>query len=315
VISTTALNTGHADFLAWAEQERGTALPPRASDAVLSLLALRGADRRAGVPEPTPQLVRSVLLGDLPVLLWATDAELDAVPDILRALADRVRSAGRLNTKRHTRLLGAIEETAEGFRAAMDDPWNLTWPRWYASLLRADGVDPDDAVAVRAWLAAHENTPHADRPVPPQPLQRPDLTARTFAARAWLAEALLAAFGRDTAAAPARGGALLPAPPLDADRPDDALAEHLDRLATALSDRWTAEGLGDALAGPYASLAPGPEAMPHAALADRMLDDHLDYYGSSEIPLPPPPPPPPTRSAACCTRPRSRPPWPRAVTT
>ncbi|MEU0394538.1 hypothetical protein ABZ208_17520 [Streptomyces sp. NPDC006208] len=289
MISTTALNTGHADFLAWAEQERGTALPARASDAVLTLLALRGADRRAGVPEPTPQLVRSVLHKDLPVLLCATAAELDAVPDILRALADRVRAAGRLNTKRHTRLLAAIDEASGDFRTAMDDPWNLTWPRWYASLLRADGVDADDAEAVRAWLAAHDQSPHADRPALPEPLQRPDLTARTFAAREQLSEALLAAFARDAAGPAARGGALLPAPPLGADHPDDALAEHLDRIASALSDRWTAAGLGEALAGPYAFLAPGPEAMPHAALADRLLDEHLDYYGNSGIPLPPPP--------------------------
>ncbi|MFF8841606.1 hypothetical protein ACF08N_02580 [Streptomyces sp. NPDC015127] len=284
---TTALNTGLDDFLAWAARERGTALPARPADAVLTLLALRGADRRSGVPEPTPQLVARVLHEDLPGLLWASEEELDAVPAVLAALADRVRAAGRLNAKRHARLLAAVDEAVPGFRAAMADPACLTWPRWYASLLRADGTDPDDADAVRAWLAAHERAPRAERPVLPAPLHRFEMADRTFATRTRLAEALLAAFARDTTGA-SPAGPLLPAPPLDADRPDDALGTELERIADALTSRWTAAGLTEALAGPHAGLAPGPEALPHAALADRMLDEHLDYYGASSVPLPPP---------------------------
>ncbi|NWF26565.1 hypothetical protein HW130_09810 [Streptomyces sp. PKU-EA00015] len=284
---TTALNTGLDDFLAWAARERGTALPARPADAVLTLLALRGADRRSGVPEPTPQLVAQVLHEDLPGLLWASDEELAAVPAVLTALADRVRAAGRLNAKRHARLLAAIDDAVPGFRAAMADPAALTWPRWYASLLRADGTDPDDADAVRAWLDAHERTPRADRPALPEPLHRFEIAGRTFATRARLAEALLGAFARDTAGT-SPAGPLLPAPPLDADRPDDALGAELERIADALTSRWTAAGLTEALAGPHAGLAPSPEALPHAALADRMLDEHLDYYGASSVPLPPP---------------------------
>ncbi|MFJ8078267.1 hypothetical protein ACIQ7Q_31130 [Streptomyces sp. NPDC096176] len=285
---TNALNTGRDDFLTWATEERGVALPARTTDAVLTMLALRGADRRAGVPEPTPALLRQVLHEDLPQLLCAGDDELDAVPDILTLLADRVRAAGRLNAKRHARLLAAVEDAVPGFRRAMADPANLTWHRWYASLLTADGVDPDDADAVGAWLDAHESAPHADRPVLPEPLHRSDLADRTFAVRARLGEALLAAFARDTReTSPA--GPLLPTPPLDADRPDEALADELERIAAAVTDRWTAAGLAEAFAARHAVLAPGPETMPHVALADRMLDEHLDYYGDSSIPLPPPP--------------------------
>ncbi|MEW2631395.1 hypothetical protein AB0903_06980 [Streptomyces sp. NPDC048389] len=285
---TNALNTGRDDFLAWARRERGVELPARLTDAVLTMLALRGADRRAGVPEPSPRLLHQVLHEDLPQLLCAGDGELDAVPDVLTALADRVRAAGRLNAKRHARLLAAVEDTLPGFRRAMADPENLTWHRWYASLLIADGVDADDAAAVRAWLAAHESTPHADRPALPEPLHRSDLAERTFTVRTRLDEALLAAFARDTSeASPA--GPLLPTPPLDADRPDDALAGELDSIADGLTDRWTAAGLAEAFATRHTALAPGPEAMPHVALADRMLDEHLDYYGDSSVPLPPPP--------------------------
>lgn len=286
--AANALNTGCDSFLAWATGERGISLPARPADAVLTMLALRGADRRAGVPEPTPQLLRQVLHEDLPQLLWAPDDELDAVPDVLTALADRVREAGRLNAKRHARLLAAAEDAVPGFRSAMADPANLTWPRWYASLLVADGVDADDPVAVQAWLDAHESTPHEDRPELPAALHRSDLADRTFAVRARLGEVLLAAFARDTRES-CTHGPLLPTPPLDADRPDEALAEALDHIAKTLSDRWSAAGLADAFEGRHSLLAPAPESMPHAVLADRMLDEHLDYYGHSGVPLPPPP--------------------------
>ncbi|WP_262008389.1 hypothetical protein [Streptomyces sp. FIT100] len=261
---TPAPDTGLDAFLAWAAAERGAALPVRPADAVLTLLALRGADRRSGVPEPTPELLRRVLLDDLPGLLWATPEERAAMPALVTALADHVRAARRLNAKRHERVLAVVLESMPAFERAMTDPRNLTWPRWYASLLRADGTDADDPEAVRGWLAAHARRPHADRPQLPSPVHRSDLTARTFAARTLLIEALLA---DDPAAGP----------------------DRLESLATELTDRWTAVGLGEALTGPHADLAPGPEDLPHLALADRMLDEHLDYFADSAVPLPPPP--------------------------
>ncbi|MGW7364671.1 hypothetical protein ACWGI8_14875 [Streptomyces sp. NPDC054841] len=285
---TTALNTGLDDFLAWARTERGASLPVRPAHAVLALLALRGADRRAGVPEPTPELLRRVLHEDVPLLLWAAPPELAAVRDVLTALADYVRAAGRLNAKRHARLLAAVDETLPEFERAMSDPRNLTWHRWYASLLRADGVDADDAEAVRTWLAALDAAPRADRPGLPDPLHRSDVTACTFASRVRLTGALLAAFAHDMERPPPAGPLLPATPALSADRPEEALTAELEDLAAALTDRWTAEGLGAALAGPYEGLAPGPEALPHVVLADRFLDEHLDYYGDSAIALPPP---------------------------
>lgn len=285
---TTALNTGLDAFLDWAETERKTVLPPRPADAVLTLLALHGADRRAGVPEPTPELVRRVLAEDLPLLLWASPDETDAVPSVLTALTDRVRDAGRLNAKRHARVLAAVDDAVPVFVRALGDPRNLTWPRWYASLLRADGVDADDPEAVRAWLAALAAAPHAERPALPEPLHRSDVTAATFAARIRLTDALLSAFAHDVEG-PSPAGPLLPATPvLEADRPEEALTSELEALAVALTDRWTAAGLAEALSGPYEGLAPGPEALPHVVLADRFLDEHLDQHGDSAIPLPPP---------------------------
>ncbi|MDI9882842.1 hypothetical protein QMZ92_00095 [Streptomyces sp. HNM0645] len=285
---TTALNTGLDAFLTWAETERKTALPPRPADAVLTLLALHGADRRAGVPEPTPELVRRVLVEDLPLLLWASPDEAAAVPSVLTALADRVRDAGRLNAKRHARVLTAAGDAVPEFVRALGDPRNLTWPRWYASLLRADGVEADDPEAVRAWLAALDSAPHAERPGLPEPLHRSDVTAATFAARIRLTDALLAAFAHDVEG-PSPAGPLLPTTPaLEAARPEEALTSELEALAVDLTDRWTAAGLAEALSGPYEGLAPGPEALPHVVLADRFLDEHLDHHGDSATPLPPP---------------------------
>ncbi|MEE1753832.1 hypothetical protein [Streptomyces sp. SP18CS02] len=279
---TTALHTGLDDFLAWAQKERGVTLPVRPADAVLTLLALRGADRRAGVPEPTPQLLRQVLHEDLPVLLYAPPDEIAALPRVLTALADRVRAAHRLNAKRHARLLDAVAETVPGCLTAMDEPSRLTWPRWYASLLHARGVDTGDAEAVRAGMAALAAAPRADRALPAR-VCRAHVAARTFEAATVLARALLAASAQQ-AGSPSPAGPLLPGPPLDTDDPGE-----LDRRAGELADRWTAAGLGEALGGPYADIAPGPEALPHVVLADRMLDEHLDYYGDSSLPLPPPP--------------------------
>ncbi|MFF8828180.1 hypothetical protein [Streptomyces sp. NPDC015131] len=294
VIRTPVVNTGLAAFLDRANAERAARgdapLPARTADAVLTLLALRGADRRTGVPEPTSRALSPLLHEDLPTLFWGTDEELAAVPAVLAALADHARASGRLNAKRHARLLAAVDAALPDHRRAMADPWNLTWHRWYASLLRADAVDADDPAAVRAWLAAHEGRPRAERPALPAPLHRSDVAARTFGVRARLGELLLGAFARDVEA-PSPAGPLLPGPPLDADRPDEELPAELDRIATALSDRWTAAGLGDALTGPdgpYAVLAPTPESIPHFALADRLLGEHLDYYGDPARPLPPP---------------------------
>ncbi|AWK12011.1 hypothetical protein SSP531S_04880 [Streptomyces spongiicola] len=285
---TTALNTGLDAFLAWAQRERRTVLPPRPADAVLTLLALRGADRRAGVPEPTPGLVRRVLAEDLPLLLWASPDEAAAVPSVLTALADRVRAAGRLNAKRHARVLAAVEEAVPVFMGNHGDLFHLTWARWYASLMRADGVDVDDPGAVSAWLAAFDATPRAQRPRLPGPLHRADLAAATFTARARLADTMLAAFARDVEGPSPAGPLLSAASVLGADRPEDALPSELDALGAGLSDRWTAAGLAEALSGPYAALAPGPEALPHLLLADRLLDEHLNHYGCASAALPPP---------------------------
>ncbi|NUK55078.1 hypothetical protein HRW14_33490 [Streptomyces lunaelactis] len=263
----------------------------RIADAVLTLLSLRGADRRTGLPEPTPELVRQVLHLDVPVLVCITEAELPVAPGVLSALAGLVRAKGRLNAKRHARLLAAIDEAVPEFRRAMTDPGNLTWPRWYASLMRADGTPVDDPEAVLRRLAAHDRTPRADRPVLPEGVERADVTGRTVGMQIVLTETLLRAFARDLEQ-PSPAGPLLPGLPLesaDEEDPEEGLPGEMRLVAAKLTDRWTAAGLSDAFSGPYAHLAPGPEDSPHLVLADALLDQHLSYFGYSGIPLPPPP--------------------------
>ncbi|MFI8519566.1 hypothetical protein ACIGEZ_17270 [Streptomyces sp. NPDC085481] len=258
-------NTGLAAFLEASPEFRGPG-SLRAADAVLSLLALRGADRGTGVPEPTPGLVRRLLVEDLPAFVCAAPEELAAYPAVLRALA------GRFDGERRARVEGVIGEAVGDFERAMGDPGNLTWPRWYAQLLRADGTDPDDPAAVRAWLAGLGGPPVPDG------VRRADLMGRTALADVLLAEALTRAYVRDAEEPPPAGPVLT----------DHDVAQGIRTVAAALLDRWTAAGLAEGLAGEYAHLAPGPDDFPHLGLADALLDEHLDYYGDPAEPLPPP---------------------------
>ncbi|MET9953347.1 hypothetical protein ABZ135_17600 [Streptomyces sp. NPDC006339] len=260
-------NTGLDAFLEASPEFRSPGAA-RAADAVLGLLALRGADRTAGVPEPTPELAERLLLEDLPAFVCAAAEELDLYPAVLRALA------GRFDGERRARVERVIGEAAGDFERAMRDPGNLTWPRWYAQLLRADGTDPDDPEAVRAWLDGLAEPPLPDG------ARRADLMGRTALADVLLSEALTRAYVRDAERPPAAGPVLS----------DHDVAQGIGTVAAALLDRWTAAGLAEGLVGDYAHLAPGPDDFPHLVLADALLDEHLDYYGEPSVPLPPPEP-------------------------
>ncbi|MFJ3901719.1 hypothetical protein [Streptomyces sp. NPDC090025] len=264
-------NTGLDAFLA-AHPEFRAPGAGRAADAVLSLLALRGADRGSGLPEPAPALVKLLLVEDLPAFVSAAPADLAAYPAVLRSLA--ARFDGGLSQ----RVEAVLAENGDDFARAMADPGNLTWPRWYGQLLRADGTDPDDPEAVRAWLARQ------DRPPLPDGMRGADLMGRTAVADVVLAEVLTRAYVRDAERAPAAGPLL----------GDHDVAQGIGTVAAALLDRWTAAGLAEGLTGPYAHLAPGPDDFPHLVLADALLDEHLDYYGDPSAPLPPPETPPET---------------------
>ncbi|WP_327164968.1 hypothetical protein [Streptomyces zaomyceticus] len=263
---TVLTNTGLDSFLDGAPERRDPVFV-RAAEAVLGLLALRGADRESGVPEPTPGLVRQLLVEDLPTFVYAPPGTLAAYPAVVGRLA------ARFDGERGQRVAVAIGETAGDFERAMTDPGNLTWHRWYASLLRTCGADLADPEDVRRRLAALDGAPLPDG------VHRADLMGRTALADVLLSEALTRAYVRDAEAPPAAGPLLT----------DHAVATGIAQVAAALQDRWTAAGLAEQLAGPYARFAPGPDAFPHLVLADALLDEHLDHYGDVALPVPPPP--------------------------
>ncbi|MDV5149226.1 hypothetical protein R1T08_35100 [Streptomyces sp. SBC-4] len=263
---TVLTNTGLDSFLDGTPERRDPVFT-RAAEAVLGLLALRGADRRTGLPEPTPGLVRHLLVEDLPTFVYAAPGELGAYPAVLAALA------ARFDGGRGERVVAVVAEAAPDFERAMNDPGNLTWNRWYASLLRACGTDLADPEDVRRRLAALDGAPLPDG------VRRADLMGRTALAEVLLAEALTRAYVRDAETSPAAGPLLT----------DHAVATGIGHVAAALLDRWTAAGLAEQLAGPYARFAPGPDSFPHLVLADALLDEHLDYYGDTGDPVPPPP--------------------------
>ncbi|MEV7374116.1 hypothetical protein AB0O51_24970 [Streptomyces sp. NPDC090301] len=263
---TVLTNTGLDSFLDGAPERRDPDFV-RAAEAVLGLLALRGADRESGVPEPTPGLVRQLLVEDLPTFVYAPPRALAVYPAVLGRLA------ARFDAGRGEQVAVTVREAAGDFERAMTDPGNLTWHRWYASLLRTCGADLADPEDVRRRLAALDGAPLPDG------VHRADLMGRTALADVLLAEALTRAYVRDAEAPPAAGPLLT----------DHAVATGIGQVAAALQDRWTAAGLAEQLAGPYARFAPGPDDFPHLVLADALLDEHLDHYGDIAVPVPPPP--------------------------
>lgn len=287
-------------FLARAE-ERGAPLDARAADAVLGLLALSQARRRTGLPEPTEELAEELLHTLLPLYVSAAEDELPGFVAALVALADHTHEAGRLNAKRHAKLVARVHELAEGFVQAMTSPRRVTWPRLYGNLLRADGVDAADARAVRDWIAAFAARPYAERhtvrgfALPPEdgPLGEAAYVEalcaeRSRQARPLLAERLQAAALAERARPqPGESPLIRDAP---AGEPDDEPEDWYDEQAGILADRWTAAGLDALLRGPYAHLAPGGGApAPLLTLADAMAVQHLDMYGGGFAPLPPTP--------------------------
>lgn len=287
-------------FLARAA-ERGAPVGARAADAVLGLLALSGARRRTGLPELTEELAEELLHTLLPLYVSAAEEELPGFVAALVALADHTREAGRLNAKRHAKLVARVHELAEGFVQAMTSPRRVTWPRLYGNLLRADGVDAADARAVRDWFAAFAARPYTERhtahdfalPLEDAPLGEAAYREALCAERSRQARLLLA--GRLEAVALAEQ--VRPQPgeiPLIRDAPagesDDELEDWYDEQAGILADRWTAAGLDALLHGPYAHLAPGGGAPARLlAFVEDMAVQHLEMYGDGFAPLPPAP--------------------------
>ncbi|MEU6231613.1 hypothetical protein [Kitasatospora sp. NPDC047058] len=150
-----APRTKAAELLAWAEAE---GRPPVAAEplrAVLALLELGEGRMHEGWPELTSDAVEQLLVERLHLYVQpAPEQDPLAYGEAVRLLVDHQRAAKRLNAKRQERLHAEAEwqgEVAAGLLRRAD---LVTWPRLYALLLHAHGVDVADGAAVREWLAA-----------------------------------------------------------------------------------------------------------------------------------------------------------------
>ncbi|MFF3115408.1 hypothetical protein ACFVSN_40260 [Kitasatospora sp. NPDC057904] len=159
-----APRTRAADLLAWAAAEGRTPVAEAPLRTVLALLELGEGRMRDGWPELTSDAVEHLLYERLHLYVQpAPDEDPFAYGEAVRLLVDHQRAAKRLNAKRQERLHAEAEwqgEVAAGLLRRAD---LVTWPRLYAVLLRAHGVDVTDGAAVRDWLAGFLELAEEDR--------------------------------------------------------------------------------------------------------------------------------------------------------
>ncbi|MFB7666591.1 hypothetical protein ACFC1R_22010 [Kitasatospora sp. NPDC056138] len=144
--------TRTADLLAWAAEHGYEPVPEEALRTVLTLLELGGAPMHEGFPELSSPLLEQLLYEQL-YLYVQPAAEPEAYGRAVRLLVDHQRAGRRLNAKRQAKLHAEAEWQGELLCDLLRRPHLVTWPRLYALLLRADGVDTADGAAVSAWLA------------------------------------------------------------------------------------------------------------------------------------------------------------------
>ncbi|MFD4660011.1 hypothetical protein ACFWP2_30805 [Kitasatospora sp. NPDC058444] len=149
-----APRTKAADLLAWAAEQGRAPVAEAPLRAVLALLELGEGRMHDGWPELTSDAVEHLLYERLHLYVQpAPEEDPLAYGDAVRLLIDHQRAARRLNAKRQERLHAEAEwqgEVAAGLLRRAD---LVTWPRLYALLLHAHGVDVTDEAAVRDWLA------------------------------------------------------------------------------------------------------------------------------------------------------------------
>ncbi|MBD0675882.1 hypothetical protein [Streptomyces sp. CBMA156] len=149
-----APRTKAADLLAWAAEQGRAPVAEGPLRTVLALLELGEGRMHDGWPELTSNAVEHLLYERLHLYVQpAPEEDPLAYGDAVRLLADHQRAARRLNAKRQERLHAEAEwqgEVAAGLLRRAD---LVTWPRLYALLLHAHGVDVADGEAVRDWLA------------------------------------------------------------------------------------------------------------------------------------------------------------------
>ncbi|WP_345698447.1 hypothetical protein [Kitasatospora terrestris] len=263
--------TRTAELLAWAGEEGRPPVPDGALRTVLTLLELGGARLHDGYPELNSAQLEQLLYERLYLYVQPVDepGAYEAYGEAVRLLIDRQRAARRLNAKRWERLHEEAEWQGEVLCGLLRRADLVTWPRLYTLLLRADGIDPADGGAVRAWLDGFRELPEEER------LGRyataPGLVAAegqeewdaarlllvgmaTDGARRLLEQGLMQRSYRNLAELTARG---LPMPEeLAGDF--DGFEAAVEAEALRLYGEWTSPGLAALLVAEYPDLAPEP---------------------------------------------------------
>jgi hypothetical protein len=308
VNSVTPLDLDVAVLLDWGSRH-GDPLDPRAAEAVVGLLALSGARRRTGLPEPSAELVKELMLVLLPLYVSADPADLAGYPAVLVALIGYTHAEGKLNARRRDRLIAEVETLRPQFESAMTSRRRVTWARLYGQMLRAEGVDAADPRAVGAWVDALAGRPYPQRraalglaasggsdaresggvsPLASAAFVRALTGERSRQARLLLAQRLESVVLREQLAG--HDGA-----PLVAEAPQDMEDQEVagswyDAEAGFLADRWTAAGLDALLRGQAARLAPGLDRpAPLLSVVEELAVTHLEMFGSGVVPLAPAP--------------------------
>ncbi|MFI9331052.1 hypothetical protein ACIGZJ_26360 [Kitasatospora sp. NPDC052868] len=267
-----APRTKAAELLAWAEAEGRDPVGEEPLRTVLALLELGEGRMRDGWPELTSDAVEQLLVERLYLYVQpAPEQDPLAYGEAVRLLVDHQRAAKRLNAKRQERLHAEAEwqgEVATGLLRRAD---LVTWPRLYALLLHAAGVDVADDAAVRAWLEAFRELAPQERSAAYAALAEAGwldeldeegwgearmLTVgmATDGARRLLEQGLMRRSYRNLAALNALGR------PMPDELAGDfgAFEEAAVEVALELSGEWTVPGLAQLLVTEFPELAPEP---------------------------------------------------------
>lgn len=267
-----APRTRAADLLAWAD---GQGRPPVSEEpvrTVLALLELGGGRMHDGWPELTSNAVEHLLYERLHLYVQpAPEADPLAYGDAVRLLVDHQRAAKRLNAKRQERLHAEAEwqgEVAAGLLRRAD---LVTWPRLFALLLHAHGVEVSEEAAVRDWLAAFAELGEEERLAAYEALagagwlDEPDergwsparvlsVGMATDGARRLLEHGLMRRSYRNLAELTALGRPM----PQELAGDFEGLEDAAARAALDLFGEWTVPGLARLLVEEFPELAPEP---------------------------------------------------------
>ncbi|MER7584773.1 hypothetical protein [Kitasatospora sp. NPDC097691] len=267
-----APRTRAADLLAWAAEQGRTPVAEGPLHAVLALLELGESRMHDGWPELTSDAVEHLLYERLHLYVQPEPEEDPlAYGEAVRLLIDHQRAARRLNAKRQERLHAEAEwqgEVAAGLLRRAD---LVTWPRLYALLLHAHGVDVADGSAVRDWLtgfgglAEEERLAAYEALVPAGWLDEPDeqgwgpgrvlsVGMATDGARRLLEQGLMRRSYRNLAELTALGRPMPDELTGDFGHFEDAAVD----AALDLFGEWTVPGLPRLLVAEFPELAPEP---------------------------------------------------------